>query len=240
MFETAVVRGRGADRKLLVISLIGHSAIVVAVVFASLASTRLPDDAPKQMLPVFFSEPLPAMSNPAPAQPKAAPPKGSAAPAQARVPVPQVVTPSVIPDAIPAVAPSTASPSVGTTSDDVGDPNGKKDSVGTDPNAPAGPAAAAGPYVPGIAGVTSPIVIRRVEPQYPIAMARVHMNGWVILQCIIDKTGHIRDVQVVHSSFGAFEQPAIDAVNQWLFSPGLMNGQPVDVIFDLTVKFEIR
>jgi len=240
MFETAVVRARATDRKLLVVSVIGHSAIVVAVVAASVASTRLPVEAPKQMLPVFFSAPIPAMSNPAPAQPRtSAPPKGSGAPAQARVPVLQA--PQIIPDAIPTIAPATT-PSLtpSSSSDEVGDPNGKKDSVGTDTNAPAGPAVAAGPYTAGMGGVTSPIVIRRIEPQYPIAMIRAHMNGWVILECIIDKTGHIRNVQVVHSSFGAFEQPAIDAVQQWVFSPGTMNGQPVDVIFDLTVKFEVR
>ena len=66
------------------------------------------------------------------------------------------------------------------------------------------------------------------------------MSGSVVLQCVIDKTGHIRDVHVVNSSFGAFEQPAIDAVQQWLFSPGTLNGQPVDVLFELTVKFQVR
>jgi TonB family protein len=240
MFETAVVRARGADRRLLVISLIGHSAIVVAVVAASVATTRLPVEAPKQMMPVIFPAPLPAMSNPAPAQPKAsAPPKGS--PGQARLPVLHtIVAPQVIPNAIPTVAPATTPTSLTPSNDDIGDPNGKKDSVGTDPNAPAGPAVATGPYVPGIAGVTSPVVIRRVQPAYPAGPLRIHMSGWVIVECIIDKTGHIRDVRVVHSSSGAFEQPAIDAVQQWVFSPGTMNGQPVDVIFDLTVKFEAR
>jgi len=238
MFETTVVKARVADRKLLVISVIGHSAIVVAIVAASLGSTSLPEDAPKQMIP-FVAAPLPVMSNPAPVQPRtAAPPKGSGQ-AQARVPAPQLA-PQTIPDAIPAVVPATAPSSVTETSDDVGDPNGTKDSVGTDPNAQPGASVATGPYVPGIAGVTSPVVITRVEPVYPRVALNAHMSGWVVLQCIIDKSGHIRDVQVVHSSFGAFEQPAIDAVRQWVFKPGALNGQPVDVIFELTVKFQVR
>src|SRR5436190_2335383 len=241
MFETAVVRARVGDRKLLVISVIGHSAIVVAVIAASLASTRLPEEAPKQMIPVFFPAPIPAMVAPQPAQPRtSAPPKGS--PGQARLPVLHtLVAPQVIPDAIPTVTtPATTPVSLTASTDAIGDPNGKKDSVGTDANAQPGASVAAGPYVPGIAGVTSPVVIKRVEPLYPPVAIRGRMNGWVILECIIDKTGHIRDVKVVHSSFGAFEQPAIDAVRQWVFSPGLLNGQPVDVIFDLTVKFEVR
>jgi TonB family protein len=62
----------------------------------------------------------------------------------------------------------------------------------------------------------------------------------VIVECIIDKTGHIRDAHVVGSNFGAFERPALDAVQQWLFAPGTLHGEPVDTIFDLTVKFEVR
>ena len=239
MFETAVVGARASDRKLLVVSLIGHSAIVVAVVAASLASTRMPEDAPRQMVPVFFPAPIPAMINPAPPQPRtSAPPKGSG---QARVPVvPTLVAPQVIPDAIPSVASATSPSTVTTSSDDIGDPNGTKESVGTDPNAQPGASVATGPYVPGIAGVTSPVVISRVEPIYPRVALNARMNGSVVLQCIIDKTGHIRDVQVLRSSFAAFEQPAIDAVRQWVFSPGALNGSPVDTIFELTVQFRVR
>ena len=66
------------------------------------------------------------------------------------------------------------------------------------------------------------------------------VNGWVIVECIIDKTGHIRDARVIKSSFTPFEQPALDAVQQWVFSPGTLRGQPVDTIFDLTVAFQVR
>ena len=67
-----------------------------------------------------------------------------------------------------------------------------------------------------------------------------HISGSVVVECVIDKSGHIRDVHVAHSTFGAFEQPAVDAVQQWLFTPGTLNGQPVDTIFQLTVQFVVR
>lgn len=237
MFDTAVVHARAADRKLLIVSVIGHSAIVVAVLVATLASTRLPDEAPKQMLPVFFSAPLPVMSNPVPVQPRtAAPPKGNSG--QARLPVLHtLVAPQVIPDAIPTVAPAATGPESLTPSNDVvGVPDGKENSRGNDVTAPA----STGPLPAGIGGVTAPVAIHRVEPLYPPLAIRSHLGGWVVLQCIIDTSGHIRDVQVVNSSFGAFEQPAIDAVRQWVFTPGQLNGQAVDVIFELKVKFEVR
>jgi len=238
MFETAVVRARVADRRLLSISVIAHTAIVAAVIAASVASTRLPVEAPKQMMPIVYTTPLPALTVPTPPKQAAAPPKGTAG--QARLPVLHtIVAPAVIPTAIPTVAPATTD-----TNNNVlligpiGEAIGKDNSIGDNVNAP--PSDSAAPLQVGQAGVTSPVVIHRVEPLYPPTMLRARMNGWVVLQCIIDKTGHIRDVSVVHSSFAAFEQPATDAVQRWVFSPGTLRGQPVDVIFDLTVKFEVR
>ena len=45
---------------------------------------------------------------------------------------------------------------------------------------------------------------------------------------------------MVRSSFAAFEQPALDAIHQWQFAPGSLNGAPVNVQFDLTVTFQVR
>jgi len=158
---------------------------------------------------------------------------------QARLPVLHTTTaPQAIPQSIPNIALVTASTTSLTPSSSaqVGESTGREggsgtDTVGDDAN---------GPLVAGTGGVTSPVAIHRVDPVFPQSMLRGRMGGWVVLQCVIDKTGHIRDVSVVHSSFGAFEQPAIDAVQQWLFTPGTLRGQPVDVIFELTVKFQVR
>ena len=236
MFETAVVRARAADRRLLSLSVLAHSAIVAAVLAASVASTRLPTEAPKQMR-VMFVDHIPPLDRPAPPR-AAAPHLGKPAAGQARLPVLHTITaPQTIPSTIPNILPAPATPASLSSSDDVGDLSGKKDSIGDDAQAPAD---ASGPLIAGTGGVTSPVAIHRVEPVYPPAMVRAHLGGWVVLQCIIDKSGHIRDVSVVRSSFGAFEQPAIDAVQKWVFTPGTLNRQPVDVIFELTVKFEVR
>ena len=238
MFETAVVRARAADRRLLSLSLVAHSAIVAAVLAASVTSTRLPTEAPKQMMPVIYTAPLPALTNPTPPR-AAAPHLGKPAPGQARLPVLHTMTaPLTIPSTIPNILPAAVTPtSLTPSNDDIGVPSGKKDSVGNDPQAPAD---ASGPLIAGAGGVTSPVAIHRVEPVYPPPLVHGRVSGWVVLQCIIDKSGHIRDVSVVRSSFGAFEQPAVDAVQKWVFTPGTLRGQPVDVIFELTVKFEVR
>ena len=87
--------------------------------------------------------------------------------------------------------------------------------------------------------VKAPVVIKRVSPPYPPLAVRAHMNGFVIVECIIDRTGAIRDAKVVKSSSMMFDQAALDAVQQWQFAPGTLHGQAVDTIFDLTVTFTI-
>src|SRR6266568_1808173 len=100
MFETAVVRARAADRRLLSLSVVAHSAIVAAVIAASVASTRLPTEAPKQTIP-FIYKPVPAMITPTPPR-AAAPHLGKPAAGQARLPVLHTITaPQTISSTIP-------------------------------------------------------------------------------------------------------------------------------------------
>ncbi|HUJ15784.1 MAG TPA: energy transducer TonB [Thermoanaerobaculia bacterium] len=239
MFETTVVRTRAADRRLLPISIVVHATIVAAVVAASLTSTRLPQDAPKQMLRVFYPAAPPELGAQSSSQPRsvAAPPRAPAS--QATLPV---LHTNVPPALIPVNLPTLTSDAGSGTRDEGGRegvPNGTPGGTGSGNGGTEAPDAA-GPLVAGAGGAGSPVVLHRVEPLFPPFALRAHMGGTVVLQCIIDKTGHVRDVRVVRSSFGAFEQPAIDAVEQWLFAPGRLNGQPVDVLFQLTVNFQVR
>jgi len=239
MFETAVVRTRAAERRYswLTLSLAAHTAAVAAVLAASIATVRLPDQAPKLMvsfIPVS-APPPPALGtpNPTPARPR---PRASMA-AVPRVPVAPipVTAPNVIPDTITPAAAAASDPGPATT---IG-PTGPDIGFGPASNSSAIAPDARGPLQIGN-GVKSPVVLHRVEPIYPPLAIRAHVSGSVVLECIIDKSGRIRDVRVESSSFGAFEQPAIDAVRQWLFAPGTLNGQPVDTIFQLSVRFQVR
>ncbi len=100
MFETAVVHARSGDRRFgfLSLSLAVHTAAVAAVIAASVASTTLPIEAPKQMMPVYLAIP------PALGTPDAAPrPK----PRTSAVAAPLVVTaPSTIPSTLAPAAPA--------------------------------------------------------------------------------------------------------------------------------------
>jgi len=248
MFETSVVRvqARAADRRLglLTLSVIAHAAIIIAVVAAGLASVSMPNQAPPQMtIPVFDRVP-PALGTPD-AKPAAKPP-AQQQPQTQRAPVSQVVTaPTVVP---PTVEPTSASTSTGsdeqtTGTGDTGQPGvpwGSPVGVGDGPPATSTVVPEpTGPLVAGVGDVKSPIVLKRVAPPYPRLAQTAHLSGFVIVECIIDKTGVVRDAKVVKSTSTMFDQAALDAVQQWQFAPGSLYGKPVDTIFDLTVTFTI-
>jgi TonB family protein len=252
MFETSVIRA-GAMRprnhyRFLTLSLAVHSCAVVVVITSTLISTKLPTEAPKQMEfpPIYRITPPLGTPDGGGRKPPAAPPEVK----RVVTPPPNVVTaPPTIPDQ---TAVATTTPDATTsTSVDGGDAsnlpgNGGPGAFGVpggDPNSMSttttGPVSSE-PLRAGIGDVKAPVVLQRVLPEYPRIALVARKNGWVIVECIIDRTGHIRNVKVVGSSFPPFEQPAIDAVQKWVFSPGTLRGEPVDTIFDLTVTFQVR
>lgn len=249
MFETSVVQARAqaaARRPLLfTLSISAHVAVIAAVVGTSIATVSLPASAPNQVtIPVFTSlPPMKGDGDRPKTTPAATPPqtvRRSTAPAAP-------VAPTVVPDSIAPVPAQASGPDTGLIA--TGPTTGSGDSTG--PGVPWGskdgvdvdgpPVIAAPPKIYTVSGdVKAPVVLRRVSPPYPEVARRIHLNGFVILQCIIDQTGRIRDAHVVSSSFAAFDQPALDAVYQWQFAPGTLNGQPVDVQFDLKVMFHVN
>ncbi|MEO6260423.1 MAG: TonB family protein [Thermoanaerobaculia bacterium] len=251
MFETSMIHAQvhGGERKagVLTISLVAHGTVIAAVLLAGLHSTSFPDHAPKEMsyplLPVPVSIP-PALGTPDAPQHRAAPaPKAPTAAMPIQPTAPQLIPENVQPAPGPTftvvsgnVGPDGTSPASG---EPRGVPWGSTNGVGVD-----GPPAAAIEQQPDtplhVTGdVKAPIVIHRVQPAYPRVALMGRMNGTVVVQCIIDRTGQVRDTRVVRSTFAAFDQPAVDAVRQWVFTPGSLHGRSVDTIFELTVSFRV-
>jgi len=79
------------------------------------------------------------------------------------------------------------------------------------------------------------------KPVYPVSMREAGREGKVPLEAIIGLDGTVVSVRVataqVHPDFA---QAAIDAVQQWRFTPTLLNGKPVEVVMTVTVAFELE
>jgi protein TonB len=88
--------------------------------------------------------------------------------------------------------------------------------------------------------VKAPTKISQVEPQYPEVARKARISGIVILECTINKAGDVTDVHVLKPLPFGLDQAASDAVRKWKFKPGTLNGQPVDVLFNLTVQFKLN
>jgi len=98
-----------------------------------------------------------------------------------------------------------------------------------------------GVYQPGN-GVSFPVKVKEVRPQYTSDAMRAKVQGVVLLQCVVRPDGTVGDVQVVRSldrDFG-LDQEAIKAAKQWLFKPGMRLGEPVSVQVTIELTFTLR
>jgi TonB family protein len=87
--------------------------------------------------------------------------------------------------------------------------------------------------------VQAPVVVEKVEPSYTEEGRKANINGIVIIEAVIGSDGVVKKTSVLKPLPFGLDQAAIDAVKQWKFKPGTLNGEPVDVIFNLVVNFRL-
>ncbi len=241
MFETAAVESRvhAVDRRRIAmfpLSLAVHAAAVGTLFLSGIWSVRLPDIAPAQLAVFVGLQKMPVMQAMDPPKPKpvaqqqAAQASSNATPA---IQAQQLTTPNAIPDHVGDVDALPDAPAWSTTNN-LGVPGaGTGDqTAGTgDPDAPR---------QAGVGGVTLPVVIRRVQPDYPSFLVKVGLHGSATVECIISRDGSVDSVTVVQATHPLFGESAREAVMKWRFLPGRLNGQAVTTIFRLTVRFEVQ
>jgi protein TonB len=87
-------------------------------------------------------------------------------------------------------------------------------------------------------GVADGLKIHDVQPTYP-QMARIaHIQGDVMLQATISKSGVIENLHAT-SGHPILIQAAMDAVKQWKYKPYILNGEPVEVETTIKVQFHM-
>jgi protein TonB len=87
-------------------------------------------------------------------------------------------------------------------------------------------------------GVTSGLLVRKIQPTYPPLAKQARISGSVVLQAVIGKDGTIQNLRAV-SGHPMLIQSAIDAVRQWKYKPYFLNGEPVEVDTQVTVNFTL-
>ena len=87
--------------------------------------------------------------------------------------------------------------------------------------------------------IKTPKKLRDVRPVYPEEAQAARVSGMVIVEAVIDTHGMVRSTSVLRS-IPLLDQAALDAVQQWQFTPTLVDGAPVPVIMTVTVNFTLQ
>lgn len=254
MFETSVIhaptRAAGGRLSLLTISILAHSAVIIGAIGYSVAAVDFPASAPDEFaqVPTFIPIILP---------PPLGDPEGGAAPKPDPVraatpptprPANEQTAPAIVPDRVLQQVAATSSTG---DANATGNPNATSTLPFGSPDGVDGPSDIDGiPGTPIVEPVVekvylphevkAPVGLYRPAPAYPALYMKAKMRATVVVRCIIDKNGRVRDPQVIVPSRPPFNESVLSAVQRWRYTPGSINGQAVDSYFDLTVNFAVN
>jgi periplasmic protein TonB len=247
LFRAVVARpssGRSRRPPLVLFSLAAHGVVVLCLV---LAAGTAPDGLPLPHVALAYHAAMPVRladielpvppprKKPAPRSTGEAPNVGAPEPAPSSPPRPAAPL-----DAPTGVTPETGNEHLPTSLDHAA----SGDSV-----RPVAPGNAdivvPAPLVPTVAppvrlhsGITAPRKVVDVAPSYPPVARIAHVEGVVVLEATIDRGGRVTDLRVLRS-VPLLDDAALQAVRQWRFTPGQLNGQDVAVIITVTVRFAL-
>lgn len=88
-------------------------------------------------------------------------------------------------------------------------------------------------------GIAKGMVVRRAQPTYPPAAKEARIQGTITLETMISEQGDVESLRASNGPF-ALVEAAYDAVRQWKFKPYLQNREPVDVVADIEVVFNLN
>jgi protein TonB len=84
-----------------------------------------------------------------------------------------------------------------------------------------------------------PEIVKKVEPKYPELAMRAGLEGKVWVKIWVDKEGRPKQVVVLKSDAEIFNEPAVEAAKQFVFTPAYMNNGPVSVWVSVPFKFKL-
>jgi protein TonB len=86
--------------------------------------------------------------------------------------------------------------------------------------------------------IREPRKLHHVVPVYPDIARAARVQGSVVIECTLTPEGQVAGVQVVHGH-PLLSAAAVRAVQQWRFTPTLLNDVAVAVILTVTVNFTL-
>jgi periplasmic protein TonB len=87
-------------------------------------------------------------------------------------------------------------------------------------------------------GVSTGLILKKVQPKYPEKARQKGIQGTVVLHALISKEGDVVDLSTV-SGDPLLAKSAVKATKQWKYKPYLLNGNPVEVDTQIQVNFTL-
>jgi TonB family protein len=86
-------------------------------------------------------------------------------------------------------------------------------------------------------GVTSPVVIHQVDPEFSAEAKKQGFNGTVLVNFILDERGLPQNVRVLRGVGMGLDEKAVAAVKQYKFKPAMEDGKPVPMMLNVEINF---
>ena len=92
----------------------------------------------------------------------------------------------------------------------------------------------------GVDGVSAPSVVYKAPPSYTDEAKAAKIQGGVVIEAVVTAQGRAEDIQVIRSLDPGLDANAVASIGQWLFKPGMKDGQPVDVGVTIEINFKLQ
>ena len=86
----------------------------------------------------------------------------------------------------------------------------------------------------------SPRTRSQVAPIYPYEARVAGRTGEVLVEFVVNESGHVLDPHVLRASDPIFEKPTLQAVAKWRFEPGRKDGRVVRFRMTVPVAFAVN
>jgi len=84
-------------------------------------------------------------------------------------------------------------------------------------------------------------LVYMAKPVYPADLQAAGIEGTVLLRAVISMQGNLLGLSVINTSVApALAKAAMEAVEQWRYTPTLLNGMPVEVATTIAVNFRLE
>ncbi len=88
-------------------------------------------------------------------------------------------------------------------------------------------------------GVSAPIAIYKIEPEYSEEARKAKFQGTVVLSIVVDEQGMPRNFKVIRPLGLGLDEKAIEAVQKWRFKAAQKDGRAVAVVATVEVNFRL-